>query len=196
MKSPYSFIVKPKTERSTAKKNIDGKELILNTELQNHQYVSRHGVVISTPLATCGEVKPGDEVIVHHNVFRRFYDVRGKEKNSKSYFKEDLFFVQQDQVYAYKRDGEWKAISGFSFIKPLQDEDMFKLNKEVIGKGVVKHSDGYIEKGTLVSFKPGAEYEFFIENERLYRVPNRLITIKYEYQGNEKEYNPSWSQSS
>ena len=40
------------------------------------------------------------------------------------------------------------------------------------------------------------EYEFNIEGERLYRVPTNKITIKYEYQGNEEEYNPSWSQSS
>jgi len=156
MNSVFNFIVKPFDERNNNKIKVDESELILNTEMQNHQYVSRHGVVIATPLATCSEVKQGDEVIVHHNVFRRFYDVRGKEKNSKSYFKEDLFFVQQDQVYAYKRGGKWKAISGFSFIKPLQDEDMFKLNNEVIGKGIVKYSDGYIEKGALVSFKPGA----------------------------------------
>jgi hypothetical protein len=26
-------------------------------------------------------------------------------------------------------------------------------------------------------------------------VMNKFITIKYEYQGNEEEYNPSWTQS-
>ena len=32
--------------------------------------------------------------------------------------------------------------------------------------------------------------------KRLYRVMTQFITIKYEYQGNEEEYNPSWAQSS
>ena len=27
----------------------------------------------------------------------------------------------------------------------------------------------------------------------MYRVPTNQITIKYEYQGNEEEYNPSWA---
>ena len=40
-----------------------------------------------------------------------------------------------------------------------------------------------------------SKYEFVIDGERLYRVMNHFITIKYEYQGNEKEYNPSWTQS-
>ncbi len=196
MKSVFNFLVKPFNKRNNSNVDVDGSELILNTDMQNHQYVSRHGVVVSTPLTSCSEIMPGDEIIVHHNVFRRFYDIRGKEKNSKSYFKEDLFFVQQDQVYAYKRNGKWKAVSGFSFIKPLQQKSLMELSGEVVGKGVVKHSDGYIEKGSLVSFKPGYEYEFFIENERLYRVPNKFITIKYEHKGDEEEYNPSWTQGS
>ena len=197
MKSPYSFIVKPKTERSSAKKTIDGKELILNTELQNHQYVSRHGVVLNTPLVGVTPIVSGNEIIVHHNVFRRFYDVRGNEKNSKSYFKENMFLVDTDQIFAYKgKDDQWKPIDGFYFVKPLKNKDMFSADKEVPLKGIIKYGDSEIPAGTLVGFAPRAEYEFIIEQERLYRVPKQYITIKYEYQGDEEEYNPSWTQSS
>ena len=42
---------------------------------------------------------------------------------------------------------------------------------------------------------PSMEYEFIINGERLYRIMNKFITIKYEYQGHEEEYNPSWAQS-
>jgi hypothetical protein len=80
MRSVFNFIIKPKDLRTSSKKSIGDKELILNTELQNHEYVSRHGVVLNTPLLTKTDVKIGDEVIVHHNVFRRFYDIRGEEK--------------------------------------------------------------------------------------------------------------------
>ena len=72
---------------------------------------------------------------------------------------------------------------------------MLSIDFEKPGLGVVKYTDGSIEKESLVSFKVGMEYEFFIEKERLYRVPTNQITIKYEYQGNEVEYNPSWTQS-
>ena len=40
------------------------------------------------------------------------------------------------------------------------------------------------------------EEENILEGKRLYRVLNKFITIKYEYQGNEEAYNPSWAQSS
>ena len=196
MKSVFNYIVAPKHGRSTSTKEIDGKELILNTELQNHHYTSRLGVVSATPLAIDTDIQPGDEVIVHHNIFRRFRDVRGKEKNGKAYYDENTFFVQPDQIYAYKHNGEWKALDGYCFIKPLKSTNMFSVNPEREGVGVIKYAGEGFNVGELVGFKPGMEYEFNIEGQRLYRVPANQITIKYEYQGDEEEYNPSWSQSS
>ena len=45
MQSIFNFIIKPKQERYDNKKYIDGKELILNSELADHRYVSRIGIV-------------------------------------------------------------------------------------------------------------------------------------------------------
>ena len=195
MQSIFNFIVSPKHGRSTSKKDIDGKELLLNTEVQNHHYTSRLGVVVNTPLAIDSEIQPGDEVIVHHNVFRRFRDIRGKEKNSKAYYKEDTFFVQPDQIYAYKRNAEWQALDGYCFVKPIVAKDTLDMHHEQPAIGIIKYAGEGFEAGALVGFKPGMEYEFNIEGERLYRIPVNQITIEYEYQGDEKEYNPSWSQS-
>ena len=196
MKSVFNFMVRPKTSRSSAKKEIDGKELLLNTEVQNHNYTSRLGVITALPIAVATNIQVGNEVILHHNVFRRFRDVRGEEKNSKSYYNEDLFFAQPDQIYAYKKDNNWCCVDGYCFIKPIANKDKFSLEHEKAGIGIIKYADEGFEKTDLVGFKPGMEYEFNIEGERLYRVPTNKITIKYEYQGNEEEYNPSWSQSS
>lgn len=194
MRSLYDFIITPKGERTTNKTHIEGKELLLNTELQNHQYVNRVGIVIGVPIIGETEVKTGDEIIVHHNVFRRFYDVRGNEKNSRSFFGEDMYFIRPDQLYAYRSPGNvWRPTEGFYFVKPLKNNESFAENKEVIGKGIIKYGDENLQPGTLVGFKPGAEYEFIIDGERLYRVPVQFITIKYEYQGDEEEYNPSWA---
>jgi hypothetical protein len=197
MQSVYDFIVMPKGERSTSKTDIGGQELLLNTELQNHQYVNRVGVVLSTPIIGETTIEPGDQVIVHHNVFRRFYDVRGNEKNSKSFFKEGVYFVNPDQIFACKKPMQnWEPINGFYFVKPLKNNDTFSVEKEIPLKGIVKHGDKQIPEGTLVGFSPRSEYEFIIDGERLYRVPKQYITIKYEYQGNEEEYNPSWASGS
>lgn len=195
MNALFDFIVIPDGDSTTSKKNLKGKELILNTELQNHNYINRIGIVVAEPLVNNTDIKTGDRVIVHHNVFRRFYDIRGKEKSSRSYFKENKYFVNQSQIFAFKKD-KWQCLKGFCFIKPLKEDKMFSSNFEKPGIGIVKYTDGSINKNELVGYKLGFEYDFYIDNEKLYRVPTNQITIKYEYQGNEEEYNPSWAKSS
>ena len=196
MKSVYNFVVKPKGERYNNKKKVGDSELILNTEIFNHQYVNREAIVISTPIIGNTDIKPGDTVIVHHNVFRRWHNVNAEEKNSKSYFDESTYLVNSDQIFLYKRNKEWITPKGYCFVKPLLNKRVLSYNPEMPLVGVVKHSDGSFKKGELVGFTPNSEYEFIIDKERLYRVMTQFITIKYEYQGDEEEYNPSWAESS
>ena len=193
MQSLFNFIVKPKNKRYDNKKYIDGQELILNSELADHRYVSRTGIVTSIPKSESTEIQVGDEVIVHHNVFRRWHDNRGKEKNSRSYYEEDKYFVNSDQIFLYKRNNKWSAPEGYCFLKPIESNDV--IEKEIPFRGIVKYLNQELDDikvGDLVGFMPGGKYEFIIEGERLYRVLTKFITIKYERQGTEKEYNPSW----
>lgn len=193
MKSVFNFIVKPLNERYQNSKKIDNKELILNTDIFQHKFVSREAKVISTPTAFNTQVKKGDTVLVHHNVFRRFTDIKGVEKDSKNYYKDDMYFVYADQIFAYKRHKSWQSIDGYCFIKPICSDDMYSTDKEKPLVGIVKYSDGTVDVNDLVGFRPTSEYEFVLDGERLYRVKSNFITIKYEYEGNEKEYNPSWT---
>ena len=194
MKSIYNFIVTPIGERYNNNKKVEDSNLILNTEIYNHQFVNRIAKVISTPIIGDTDIKAGDEVIVHHNVFRRWHNVRGIEKNSRSYFNESTYFITQDQIFLYKRNGEWNAPKGFCFVKPLKEmDDPLNVNIERPLIGIVKYSDDTVKVNELVGFRPNSEYEFVIDGERLYRVLSNFITIKYEYQGDEEEYNPSWA---
>ena len=196
MESVYNFVVTPKGDRYNNTKEVDGGKLILNTEIFNHQYVNREAIVVSTPMVEQTDIKPGDTVIVHHNVFRRWHDVKGREKNSRSYFNESTYFIAQDQIFLYKRDDEWKAPKGYCFVTPLKATDQFNIESEKPLQGIIKYSDGTVEVNDLIGFRPGSEYEFVVNGERLYRILSNFITIKYEHQGNEEEYNPSWAQSS
>jgi len=192
------FLVTPIGERYNNSKKVGKKDLILNTEVYNHQFVNRRARVVATPLLFSSPINVGDEVIVHHNVFRRWLDVKGVERNSRGYFEENKYFVSIDQVFLYKQKDEWKATPGYSFVKPIKATDNFSIKKEKPLVGVVKYSDGTFNSfysKELVGFRPSSEYEFIIDGERLYRVMNKFITIKYEYKGDEEEYNPSWAQS-
>ena len=199
MKGYMDFVVEPAEGRYSNKLDIDGNEFILNTELQNHSYVSRIGLVISEPYFNDTEIRKGDFIILHHNVFRRFRDIRGKEKNSRSFYEEDKYFVQPNQIFAYKRKTEWLACEGFNFVQPIKETKMFSDGFEKEGVGIIKYKDPKltaIKINDLIGFRPGAEYEFIVEGKKMYRVPTNQITIKYEYQGDEEEYNPGWAQSS
>jgi hypothetical protein len=200
MQSLFSFIVEPKNGRYDNEVDIDGKKLIINTTMDDHKYVNRVGVVKSIPKIGKTNIKIGDEVIVHHNVFRRFYDVRGVEKNSSSYFKEDLYFCFYDQIFLYKQDNEWKAPFDFCFVKPIVEnkKQLVTVQKERPRVGILKYGNSSLDafkvnEGSLVGFSPSSEYEFVIDNDRLYRMRTNDITIKYEYKGDEVEYNPSWA---
>ena len=194
MKAYKDFIVSPIGERYNNSTKVGEKELILNTEIFNHQYVNRLAKVIATPLLFSSPINVGDEVIIHHNVFRRWNDVKGRERNSRSYWKEDKYLISKDQIFLYKKDN-WIAMPGYSFVKPLKTTNKYNIEDERPLIGIIKHSDGTFNKKELVGFTPSSKYEFIINGERLYRVMNKFITIKYEYQGNEEEYNPSWAQS-
>ena len=194
MRSLYDFIIKPKGNRYNNKKKIGDKELILNSEIAHHQYVNRIGIVLSLPSIGKTEIKVGDEIIVHHNVFRRFHNIHGKENNSRSYINNNTYTVSKDQIFAYKRN-TWLPLKGYCFIKPIKSYDKLSIEKEQPLIGIMKYCDHNlqdIKSGDLVGFTPNSEYEFIIDDERLYRVLTNSISIKYEYQGQEEEYNPSW----
>jgi len=201
MNSLFDFIVEPYGQRYNNTIKVGDTSLIINTKLDNYKSVNNIGKVISVPLAYKTDVKPGDLVMIHHNVFRRFYDIRGNEKNSKSYFKDNLYFVQLDQIYLYKRSNKWKAFGDRCFIAPLKNNDEINTSLEQSLIGVLKYGNIALEaleinEGDVVGYTPFGEYDFIVDNKRLYCMKSNDIVIKYERQGNEKEYNPSWAKSS
>jgi len=196
MKAPFDFVIEPKGNRYNNTKKVGDKDLILNTEIFNHQFVNRKAIVKSIPTAYKTKIKPGDTIIVHHNVFRRWHNQYSEEKNSRSYFNENTYLVKPDQVFLYKRNNKWIAMDGYCFVQPIKQRDKLKPEEEEECVGIIKYTDGVNNVDDLVGFTPFSTYEFIIDGKRLYRVMNKFITIKYEYQGNEEEYNPSWAKSS
>jgi len=101
MKSLYDFIIKPLENRYNNEIKVSDKTLIINTTIENHRFVSKEAVVVSVPAAYSSPIKQGDKVYVHHNMFRRWYDQKGRERNSSTHFKDDLYFCSPNQIYMY-----------------------------------------------------------------------------------------------
>ena len=196
MKSLYSFIVKPLKSRYDNVRKIGDKTLIINTTIENHLFVSKQAVVVSTPAAYSSPIKVGDKLYVHHNLFRRWYDQKGKERNSATYFKDDLYFCTPNQIYMYNGN----SFNNYCFVSPVHDTDHLNTKKEKPNVGIVKYSNSTLEDvgitpGTLVTFTPNSEFEFIIGDERLYCMKSNDIALTHEYQGNEEENNPRWEKS-
>ncbi len=197
MKSLYSFIVKPLDERYDNIRKVEEKELIINTSIENHRFVSKKAAVVSTPAAYTSKIKVGDELYVHHNIFRRWYDQKDRERNSSTFFKDDLYFVSPEQIYMYNLTPHLD----YCFVKPLKNQNILENRKEQPNVGIMKYSNSSLEAlgitpGTLITFTPNSEFEFIIDGERLYCMKSNDIALTHEYQGNEEENNPSWAKSS
>ena len=201
MKSIYNFIITPKKGRYNNEIEIGDKKLIINANIEDHKMVSRQAIVVSTPLAYYTDIKVGDEIIIHHNIFRRWYDVRGNERNSGQYFKEDLYFCKPDQIYLHKKGDNWIPFMNRCFVMPIKDTESLTLDVEKKCVGILKIGNTELEAldinpGDIVGYKPGREWEFIVDNKRIYCMKSNDIVIKYEYKGNEEEYNPGWASSS
>lgn len=197
MKSLYYFIVKPLNDRYDNTRTVAGTDLIINSGIEDHRFISKKAVVVSTPAAYTTKINIGDELYIHHNIFRRWYDQKGKERNSSTHFKDDLYFVSLEQIYMYNL----KTHLDYCFVKPLKNQSVLENRKEQPNVGIVKYSNKSLEAlgitpGTLITFTPNSEFEFIIEGERLYCMKSNDIALTHEYQGNEEENNPSWAKSS
>ena len=201
MNSLYDFIVKPVGDKYKNTVKISGKDVIINTKIENWKFVNRLAEVVETPLAFKTSIKKGDTIVIHQNVFRIFYDMKGKKKKSRSYFKNDLYFCSLDQVYLYKNKNGWNTVGDRCFITPIKSNESLTLDKERELVGILKYGNKSLEAleinpGDLVGYTPNGEWEFLVEGKRLYCMKSNDIVIKYEHQGNEEEYNPSWAASS
>tara|TARA_R110000803_G_scaffold191919_1_gene254644 strand:- start:654 stop:1280 length:627 start_codon:yes stop_codon:yes gene_type:complete len=200
MKSIFNFIVKPLNERYDNEVKIGDISFTVNTKIDDFINISRNAIVVSTPLAYETSIKIGDEIIVHHNIFRRWYDIKGKERNSAKYFKDNLYFAQPDQVFLYKKDSKWISFNDSCFVQPIKNNNKFKTDKTKKLIGILKIGNSSlkalgINPGDIVGFRPKREWEFALDGELLYCMKSNDIVIKYGHKENEIEYNPSWASS-
>ena len=181
MRSPFYFIVEPVGGKHYD--NVRESGLIISTSKEDHKATNRFATVINTPIGYNGPVEAGDILVVHHNVFRSYYDMKGKERKSMSHLKDNLYIVDFDQFFLYKKnDSEWMAHSPYCFVGPIEkkkDLSVFEVGVEqpLIGKLTYVSDKINIPVGTLVSYQPDTEYRFDIDGKKLYRMFERNICI-------------------
>ena len=200
MKSLYDFIVEPIGDKYNNEIKVGGKKLVVNTKIESWTFVNRIAKVIETPIAFKTNIKKGDTIVIHQNVFRTFYDMRGDKKVSRSWFKDNIYFVSLDQIYLYRNNKGWHTFGDRCFVQPIKNNNSLTTDKEQKLVGILKYGNSTLEalkinEGDKVGYTPNSEWEFLVDKDRLYCMKSNDIVIKYEHEGNEEKYNPSWTSS-
>ena len=200
MRSVYDFIIKPVGKRYDNEVKVGEHTLITNSSIESFKHVNNIAEVVETPVAFATPIRKGDLIMVHHNVFRVFYDMKGIKKNSRSFLKDNLFFCAVDQVYLYKRTDTWKSFGDRCFVAPVKNKDILSADKVADLIGILKIGNSSLEEsginpGDIVGFTPNSEWEFVVDNQIMYCMKSNDIVIKYGLDRNEEEYNSRWATS-
>ncbi|QDP52682.1 MAG: hypothetical protein GOVbin3171_43 [Prokaryotic dsDNA virus sp.] len=181
MQSPYYFIVKPIGSEYNNEIQIAGQQVIVNSTVENHEHVNRYAEIIYVPQRHKGEISKGDSVIVHHNIFRIYYDMKGNPKKSPNYFKDGLYFIDEFQFYLYNNGKQWNAVGDNCFVRPITKEDTYLYEDSLEDNtGVVAYDNLNLNKlgvfkGDKVNFRKNSEYKFTVGDEVLYRMKTNDI---------------------
>lgn len=183
MKPLFHFLVTPLNGRSY-NNEVDlgnGKKFIISASQEDHTTTQRIAVVIEIPMEYKGAVKLGDQIVVHHNIFRVSFDQKGREKPSSAAVGNGTYLVEPDLAYMYRSSDsdDWKAINPFIFIEPVSnDNNMFDSSRLKQLYGTIAYSaNKELPIGQLISFTPDSEYEFKIDGRVLYRMREKNITL-------------------
>lgn len=185
MRAVFYFIVTPiDGKRYDNTKDYGGVEVITSTSEEDFRFANRKARVEQLPLGYDGPIKIGDTLLVHHNVFKFYNDIKGRRRSGKSFFKDNLFFIEQDQFYMYHNGTQWNAYDRYCFVEPIpvQNSYIYKNTNEEPLMGIMRYPNEYlrsvgIREGDTVAFQPDSEYEFNLDDEKLYRMFDHQITM-------------------
>jgi co-chaperonin GroES (HSP10) len=169
MRSPHFFIVSPTKVSEGA-------------TIEDVSALNREAVVLKTPSAYEGPISDGDTIIVHHNTFRNFYDMQHRRAESMSFFRDNVYLVDPEQVFLYKSGGDWQTVGEYCFVAPLPAKKGKLVATEPLA-GAIKYGNTSLEaygvnEGDEIIYEPESDYPFWIDDELLYRMKTKDICGK------------------
>lgn len=168
---------------------LEDQSLIVNSTIESVAHISRTAKVIEAPDFVI--LQQGDEVVVHHNIFRLRNNTKGNLTQSNYHLEGNKYFVPLTEVFMYKRDSDWICLEPYVFIKPieLREEESLLLGvkDEYKGrehqKGIIAFNnkqllDQGVKVGDEIVFSRNSEYEFTIDGELYYKMRTKDILAK------------------
>ena len=181
--SVYQTLIKPKDDqRYNTTKNIGGGDWVVHTSISDKdgREVNRIGIVTGLPLIDT-QYEIGDEVLVHHNVFRQFWNQKGKLQNSNASLGHNGFSAWIDQIYAFRKPGEeWTMLGDNILVYPVIDEEKvlvthFKPLHGTLAVGNTETSKIGLKPGERLLFTPNSEHKYEVDDKLHYRMRTKDI---------------------
>ena len=184
MKSPYYFIVEPIGDEYVNEIEIAGKKIVINSTVEDHKHVNRLAKIIHIPSRYNGSISVGDIIVVHHNIFRLYYDMKGNPRKSPNYFKDGMYFIDESQFYLYFNGERWNSVDQYCFVKPIDKENSYLYeegledNTGILVYGNSNLKNLGVSEGDKINFTKNSEYKFNIDGQDLYRMrTNDICTV-------------------
>lgn len=187
MKTINYLIVELKEAYDNKVKTITGDDIIVNSTIESVEHINRVATVVAAPDFTI--LQKGDEVVVHHNIFRLRNSTRGNIVESNYNIGDNQYIVPLTEVFMYKRDDKWQAIKPYCFVEPIKaekKETSFDITTEEAYKGrldkvgILRYLNEDLEaqglkSGDKVLFSRFSEYEFLIEGKLYYKMASKDV---------------------
>ena len=149
MRSPYNFILTP---FGSEYNNSNENGIVVNATIEDSKFVNRIAIVVEVPLNYSGLIQKGDKVVIHHNVFRTYLDMKGNKKKSREFFRDDLYIVDPSRIYLYNNGDGWNSHLDYCFIRPIkkiQHSEIYNPGNEEDHIGEVVFSNKYLSSNGI-----------------------------------------------
>ena len=113
----WDYLIKPYGKQYNNTKKIANLEFTVNTSIEDATFVNRLGIVCAVPNG--GQIPLDSIVVVHHNVFRTYLDMKGRKRKSNEYFRDEQYLVNPNRIYMYNEGDGWKTTEEYCFINPI-----------------------------------------------------------------------------
>lgn len=164
----------------------------LNTTIEAVPFINRVGTVQSAPAGTI--LDQGDQVVVHHNIFRQINNLKGQMVKSDYHIWDKLYYVPPTEVFMFKKPGDedWRAVDPYVFVEPILAEklesqylDLVVQDKYHQHLGIITHInqeliDNGLRVGDKIVFSRDSEHQYDLDGRTLYRMRTSDIMATVE----------------
>lgn len=178
-----------------------GFVVYLSTTVRESYDSVRYGEVVAIPDDCELDVEVGDTVFFHQNITATLFEEQGAVDSKYLYEKKDNLYrvpINKDWplIYARDRKGDFQALNGVCFVKPVVKKK-YETTLDIVGNevevsqiGTIAYSCNELEKrgitkGDTIVFEKDSEYEFRLNDEKLYCMFERWIYGKVINEVNE-----------